>query len=135
MALSPAALPGVANISIDGRALAVTLALAIVVSLIAGLAPAMRPRRLSNLLVTAETALALILLIAAGLLLKSFVQLSRVDAGFRPEHILTMHMNLPHYPYPEPRDRIRFYEAVHDRLSALPGVIATDMVSRLPVRG
>ena len=135
VALSPAALPGITKMAVNERALGVTLALSILVSLLAGLTPAIKPRHSAPLLVTAEIALALMLLIGAGLLLESFVQLSRVNAGFNPEHILTLHLDLPHAPYPAPRDRIRFYSEVHDRLAALPGVIATDLIDRLPVNG
>ena len=135
IALSPAALPDAAKIAVDTRALAVTLAISVIVCAVSGLAPAIRPRRSAPLLVTAETALALMLLIGAGLLLKSFVELSRVNAGFNPEHVLTMQVELPHSPYPEARERIEFYSSVHDRLAALPGVIAAGEVSRLPVDG
>jgi hypothetical protein len=95
-----------------------SLAISAMVCVVSGLAPLIRPRRFAPLLVTAETALALMLLIGAGLLLKSFVQLSRVNAGFHPEHLLTMQVDLPHASYPEARQRIEFYASVHDRLSA-----------------
>jgi putative ABC transport system permease protein len=145
VALSPAALPVMTKVSLDGRVLAMTLAIAAIVSILFGLTPfaagrsnlrgGYRKKRTAPALIAAEVALAMMLLISASLLLKSFASLRHVDAGFRPEHLLTMQIELPHVPYTEPRQRIAFYSALHDRLAALPGVIAASAVSRLPVNG
>jgi putative ABC transport system permease protein len=144
VALSPAALPAAARVTVDGHALAMTLAIAAVVSILFGLAPltagrsnlrGYRRRRTAPALISAEVALAMTLLISASLLLKSFAALRHVDAGFHPEHLLTMQMDLPHAAYPEPRQRIAFYSALHDRLSSLPGVISAGLVRSLPVLG
>ena len=99
IALSPAALP---KLTIDVRALLFTLAISILACLFFGLAPgARRPapprnrRRAASLLVTAEVALAVMLLVGAGLLLKSYARLRHVDPGFNPEHVLTMRVQYP----------------------------------------
>jgi putative ABC transport system permease protein len=145
VALSPAALPAVTRVSVDGRALAVTLGLGAMVSILFGLAPlgagrsnlrgAASKKRTASVLIAAEVALAVVLLIGATLLLQSFASLRHVDAGFRPEHLLTMHLDLPHERYPEAQDRIAFYSALRDRLAAIPGVTGVGQVSRLPVNG
>ncbi len=143
--LSPAAVPAVTRVGIDARALALTISIAALISIVLGLTPLLangsnlrgdhRQRRAAPALIAAEVALATILLASASLLLKSYESLRRVDVGFRPERLLTMHVDLPHLRYPAPRDRGAFEAAVHDRLAALPGVISAALVTRLPVNG
>ncbi len=145
VALSPASLPAAARVSVDGRTLAMTLGIAAVVSILFGLAPlaagrsnlrgAYRKKRTAPALIAAEVALAMMLLISASLLLRSFASLRHVDAGFRAEHLLTMQLDLPHVSYPKPENRIAFYAALHGRLVALPGVISAGLVRWLPVLG
>jgi putative ABC transport system permease protein len=145
-ALSPTDLPGVAHIGIDGRALLFMFAISAVVCLLFGAAPSLAMtrvnwtlrgsrsrRRTSSVLVAAEVALALMLLIGAGLLLKSFARLRQIDPGFRPDHLLTMQVQLPDPRYPQPRTRIRFFSELQQRLAGLPGVISASTVSRLPI--
>jgi len=146
-ALSPTDLPAVAQIGVDGRALAFTFAISCFVCLLFGLAPALaatrvnwglrgsRPRRrMSSALVTAEVALALMLLVGAGLLLKSFTRLREIDPGFHPDHLLTMGIQLSGPRYEEDdRRRISYFSEVQERLRSLPGVTAASMVGRLPV--
>jgi putative ABC transport system permease protein len=146
--LSPAALPGMAKIAVDGRALAFTIVVSCLVCVIFGLAPALtsarmhwgtrgstrRSRRAASFLVTAEVALAVMLLIGSGLLLKSFSRLSRVDPGFNPTHLLTMQVQFP-ATVPFSKARVRtFYADLRDRLAALPGVTGATL-GFLPVRG
>jgi putative ABC transport system permease protein len=145
LAVSPVALPSATRVSVDGRVLGVTFLIVAIVSIVFGLTPLFagrlalrggRPKqRTAPALMAAEVAIAMILLISGSLLLKSFASLRHVDAGFHPEHLLTLHLDLPHVQYPEPRDRISFYSALHDRLSELPGVIAAGEVTRLPANG
>src|ERR1019366_9668077 len=80
-----------------------------------------RPNLLHNWLVIAETAVSLVLLIAAGMLIRSFVEVLRVDPGFDPHHVLTAQISLPAAHYPHDR-RLQFYDAFLARLAALPGV-------------
>jgi putative ABC transport system permease protein len=146
--LSPAALPGMAKISVDGRALAFTVAVSAIVCFLFGLAPALastklswgtrgatrRSRRAASSLITIEVALAVMLMIGAGLLLKSFSRLSHVNPGFNPTHLLTMQVQFP-ATVPFSKVRIRsFYSDLRDKLAALPGVTGATF-GFLPVRG
>jgi len=144
--LSPAALPGVAKIAVDGRALAFTMAISCLVCLLFGLAPALvsakmtsgtrgttrTTGRAASLLVTAEVALAVILMIGAGLLLKSFSRLTHVDPGFDAGHLLTLRTNLPRNR--SARERVQFYTALREKLASLPRVTGATM-GDLPLRG
>jgi putative ABC transport system permease protein len=145
-ALSPTDLPGVARIAIDGRALLFMVGISCVVCLLFGAAPSLAVtrlnrtlrgsrsrRRTSSLLVAGEVALALMLLIGAGLLLKSFGRLRRIDPGFRTDHLLTMQVQLSGPRYAQPRGRIGFFSEVRQRLAKLPGIVSASTVSRLPV--
>ncbi|MGD0761036.1 MAG: ABC transporter permease [Candidatus Sulfotelmatobacter sp.] len=91
------------------------------------------PGRTRSALVIAEVGLSLVLLVGAGLLVKSFARLMEVNAGFDPDHLLTFNLALP-----SSADRVRqlaFYQQVVQRLQALPGVQAVGAVSRLPLSG
>jgi len=82
--------------------------------------------------VVAETALALVLLVGAGLLLRSFLTLMRVDAGFDPSHTITMKITLPTSKYDI---RQQFFDQLYTRIDALPGVQASGGISFLPLNG
>src|SRR6266404_2519065 len=140
--------PTLPRIAVDARALGFTLAASLVVSILFGLAPSLTAARLnwtlrgstprrpaSSALVIVEVALAVMLLIGAGLLLKSFSRLRQVNAGFQPDHLLTMRIQLPPKRYPEPHRRVAFFSTLRDRLAALPGVISAGAVTNLPVNG
>jgi putative ABC transport system permease protein len=155
LAMSPIQLPRYHKIGIDAAVLGFTLAATVVTGIVFGLAPAWQAaqldlhaalkeggrgamadagqRRLSNLLVIAETAMALVLLISAGLLLRSFVRLLEVDPGFATENVLTMQVGLPNATYSQPGQRIAFYQQLEERLKALPEVQAVGLVTRLPL--
>ena len=145
-ALSPTDLWAVTQIGVDSRALAFTFAISCLVCLLFGLAPSLaatrvnwglrgsRPRRrISSVLVTAEVALALVLLVGAGFLLKSFARLREIDPGFRPDHLLTMRIQLSGPRYEDDRRRISYFSELQERLRSLPGVTAVSLVGRLPV--
>jgi putative ABC transport system permease protein len=143
VALSPAALP---KLTIDARALLFTLAISMLVCIFFGLAPSAasskmtwglrssrRRRRAASLLVTAEVALAVMLLVGAGLLLKSYARLRHVDPGFNPEHVLTMRVQ---YPPTRPMMKSRlsaFFSELSEKIAAMPGVISAGAVNNLPV--
>jgi hypothetical protein len=76
--------------------------------------------RLRGLLIVSQVALSLLLLTAAGLLIKSFVNLRNTDPGFDPARVMTATLSLPRVKYPEPAQRVRAIEAVVAKLSALP---------------
>ncbi|MFL6333868.1 MAG: ABC transporter permease [Pyrinomonadaceae bacterium] len=92
-------------------------------------------RRLRDLLVVAEVALALVLLVGAGLLMKSLVQMLRVDPGFDPRGLLTLRVALPPERYGEDAKAARFYEEVLRRVAAVPGVRGAALTDRLPLSG
>lgn len=157
LALSPDKLPRLQAVHMDGRVLGFTLVVALLTAVLFGLAPAVETlktnpneslkegergttsgsarARLRSVLVTAEVALALVLLIGAGLLLRSFVALQHVEPGFRPDHVLTMAIDLPDKRYPEMADAARFYERLLERVRALPGVQSAGIASDIPWTG
>ncbi|MGH7616449.1 MAG: ADOP family duplicated permease [Gemmatimonadaceae bacterium] len=147
-------IPRAAQIAIDGRVLAFTLALAIGTGLIFGLAPALH-MTMSNLglslrdagsrtatvggrnrvrrgLVIAEMALAVMLVIGAGLLLRSFWNLMNVDAGFDRSHLTTFQIALPPRVYTDSVRRVQFFDNLTRQLSAVPGVQRVAAMSGLP---
>jgi len=92
-------------------------------------------QRMRNSLVIAEVALALVLLVGAGLLLKSFVRLQNVHPGFDPKNVLTMEVSLPVLKYPRGKPVADFYAEATRRIKALPGVEAAAFTSILPLSG
>jgi putative ABC transport system permease protein len=92
-------------------------------------------RRALSALVVAETALALMLLVGAGLLIRSFIRLQRVDPGFNPRNVLTAIVTLPQAVYPERNQIAPFYSQLLERVRALPGVQSASAVSSLPLAG
>ncbi|HET9480327.1 MAG TPA: FtsX-like permease family protein, partial [Candidatus Polarisedimenticolia bacterium] len=92
-------------------------------------------RRMRNGLVVAEIGLAMLLLLGAGLMVRTLKQLNRVDAGFRPEGILTAELGLPAAKYGEPHQRSAFYARLLEEAGAIPGVKAAGAVSDLPLSG
>jgi ABC-type lipoprotein release transport system permease subunit len=81
---------------------------------------------LRSTLIVAEIALALVLLTGAGLMLKSFMRLRAVDPGFRPDHVITLTVDLPSTAYPTAEKLRTFHPEMLSRLSTLPGVIKPD---------
>ncbi len=150
VALAPTDLPRLSEISVDRWVLAFTIGTSIITSLLFGLVPAFHAARvdlsealkqggrrmvsgagmvrLRGVLVVAETSLAVVLLSAAGLLLKSFAALQSVDLGFRPKKVLTMKATVP-APTPSAR---QFFEDVLPQIRALPGVLAAGATMALP---
>jgi predicted permease len=157
VACLPAGFPRAAEIRLDSGVFAFTLLVALLTGLLFGLVPAItasrtdlqqslresgrgatgsgRQSRLRNLLVAGETSLACVLLIAAGLLLHSFVNLLRADPGFRPQQVLTASILLPPEQYRDVARRVQFFERLVATLEALPGVPAAGVGSDLPWTG
>jgi putative ABC transport system permease protein len=153
--LPPSPLPGEIEIALDGPTLAVSLAVAMAAAVMFGLAPAWYGRRrdlveglktagkgvadsrggLRNALVTAEIALSIVLLLAAGLLVRSFASLVRVDVGFDPRPIVMASVSFPPGTYTDAGGRHRFYAAAVERIAALPGVDAAAVSSMTPPFG
>jgi putative ABC transport system permease protein len=97
--------------------------------------PAGRGIRSHSLLVTAEVALAAVLLVGAVLMLQSFQRLLAVDPGFKPEGVATFEVSLPQARYPDGGQRAQFFDQARARLSSLPGVRAVGAISNLPLGG
>ncbi|HZF41251.1 MAG TPA: ADOP family duplicated permease, partial [Blastocatellia bacterium] len=155
--LGPEQIPRLSMISLDGRILVFTLLISLLTGLLFGMAPALqslklnlneslkeggraassgrRQRRTRSALVVAEVALALALLLGAGLLMRSFLKLQQTDPGFNPSGVLTMSIVLPgaRYAYGEPQ--ISFLQRLVERVSALPGVRSAGVTSDLPWTG
>lgn len=91
--------------------------------------------RTRNALVVAQTALAVLLLVGAGLLVKSFIRLQRVDPGFDPARVLTFGVSLPDASYATPQQSALFYQQLSERLEGLPGVRSAGAVFGLPLTG
>src|SRR5207247_2457605 len=86
-------------------------------------------------LTVAEVALSIVLIVGAGLFLKSFVTIMGIDLGFRTENVLAMNINLPEPRYASPEDRLRFFEDLEQRVRVLPGVQSVAVANRFPLRG
>lgn len=156
-AIGAQTVPRLAEVNIDLRVLLVTLGVAVITGIIFGLIPALatgkpeltealkeggrgsttglRRNRLRNALIVSEVALALVLLVGASLLLKSFVKLQNVDPGFNPKNVLTMEVALPELKYPRGKPVADFFAEATRRVKALPGVEAAAFTSILPLSG
>jgi putative ABC transport system permease protein len=154
--LSPAELPRLAGVSIDARVLGFAFAISLLTGVLAGTLPALRSAardltpmlkeagqqasatrargRLRAALVVAELALSVLLLIGAGLLIRSFVAMTSVDPGFRPERVTTFDLTLPAYRYHVMEHR-NFTNGLLARVQAVPGVAAAAVVHNLPISG
>jgi putative ABC transport system permease protein len=95
----------------------------------------MKGNKLRTTLVVLEVALSLVLLIGAGLMLRSFAALQRVDPGFRTHNVLTFSVPLPFFKYRDANGRIDFYGRLRERIETLPGVEAAGSVTPLPLAG
>jgi putative ABC transport system permease protein len=153
VAIAAKSLPRTVHASIDVRALALTVAASVITGILFGLAPALQaarkrnfdalrtgrntegkhPKRLRSALVVCETAISLLLLVGAGLLLRSFAEVLKVDPGFKPDGVLTMRVSLPEAVYNKPEQIRAFYASLVDRVQKLPGVQAAGAVSALPL--
>jgi len=156
-ALMPAGLPHLENIPLDGRVFSFTLLVSLGAGLVFGMAPLVegsglhltealkegdrgtaggtRSGRLRQVLITAEIALSLVLVIGAGLLIKSFVRLTNVDPGFRAEKLITARISLPESQYREDHLITAFFHDLVERARPVPGVQSASVVSRLPLTG
>jgi putative ABC transport system permease protein len=156
-ALDPGNLPRLGEVGIDWGVLAFTSVAALSSGVLFGLAPALQMsrgrlsqalkaggrsvtesrarQRLRGLLVVAQMTLALMLLVAAGLMVKSFVRLRELDPGFTPERLLTIQLSLPESRYKDPKQISAFYGRLIERLRELPGVAAASYSDSIPPVG
>jgi predicted permease len=153
----PPGFPRAESISLNVTVFAFTFAIAVTTGLLFGLVPAMqaarfdvqsglreggrgstgtgRSARLRSVLVAGEVALASVLLIGAGLMLRSFVNLLRTDPGFQPQRVLTARLALPNQGYRDTPAVVRFYERVAAELRAMPGAQVAGVGTDLPWTG
>jgi putative ABC transport system permease protein len=155
--LAATSVPRAEGIGLDPMVLAFTAGLAILTGILFGLAPAFQSsrmdirdqlnqsgrgstggahhQRLRSVLVVAEVAISMVLLIGAGLLIRSFARLQAVEPGFRPDHILLADVPISLTVYAKPEQQIAFFDRLLERLRALPGVKAASAASTPPVSG
>ncbi len=154
VSLAPSNIPRLAGTGLDAGVLAFALVLSILSGILCGMAPALygsrtdlqqslkegdrgstqgRGEHLRRGLVAVEVAVTLVLLVGAGLLIKSLSNLHQVDVGFRTDNLLTYHVTLPRAKYQSPASRIGFYQQLLTRMRGLPGVQNAGAISRLPL--
>src|SRR5262245_60005982 len=151
-AMIPEAMPAWMEFSVDWRVLAFTLGATTATAILCGVAPGwqasktdlmsvmkdgargasgLRKQRLRSLLVIGEVALAMTLLIGAGLMMKSFIRVRQINIGFNPGHVMTAKVSLPETQYSAPAQRNNVYQRLLERLSGTPGVESAAMTSSL----
>jgi putative ABC transport system permease protein len=148
-------IPEVVSVELDARVFLFTFLLAALAGVLAGLVPAIQaskpdlqatlkesartvaaPHHLARALLTAgEIALALMMLIGAGLTLKSFVKLLGVQPGFDSRNVLTLQLSLPEARYPKGEQATAFYQRLQERIQGLPAVISASFATALPLEG
>ena len=155
-ALRPANLPRLGDIQVDATVLAFAVGLSLATVLVFALLPALRAagvdpqaalqagvrggggrdrRRVREMLIVAEVALSVVLLVGAGLLLRSFLALQDVRPGFDARDVLTFQLALPASRYEDDESQLAFHRLLEERLRALPGVTSVAQISKLPLTG
>jgi putative ABC transport system permease protein len=153
--IAPAGTPRIAEVTVDMRVLLFAAAATIAATFVFGLFPAMRGAHvdlhdalkiggrgmgggrtgLRAALVVGQVGLALVLLVGAGLMIRSLRAMNAVDLGFQTDRTLALQLNLPQTRYPDADARLTFFRSVEERLRALPGVEAVGAISSLPLAG
>jgi putative ABC transport system permease protein len=154
--LGPGNIQRLDTVSIDTVVLTFSTAVSVLTGILFGVMPALRSTRIDlvqslkegaqstetrrslrtrTVLVVAQVALSLLLLIGSGLLIKSLYRLQQVNPGFNPQGVLTMELQLPTVRYDEPSKQERFFSEALERIRALPGVVDASAVSGFPLRG
>jgi putative ABC transport system permease protein len=154
VALLPSSAPRLHEIHLDVRALWFALGCTLAASFVFGLAPILHTRvddlhgalkegsqrttgsrgqrRLRRALVVSEVALAVVLVIGCGMMVRSFVRLQRVELGFQPDHLLTLELALPQKLYPKASQSNAFWRRLQDQLRRVPGVSSVALMEGLP---
>jgi len=155
MALTPDNIPRLNEVGVDARVFGFTLAVSLITGIFFGLIPAIHAskpdlnealkegsrgamgstagKRTRSILVAVEVALSLVLLIGAGLMIKSFARLQQMNLGFNPDKVLAVTLSLSQSRYPEAREQAAFFQETLDRLSSLPGVQSAGATTALPL--
>lgn len=156
-ALSPAILPRVDEVHLDSRVIVFSFAVSALTGLVFGTVPALQVsklnlsdalkqssskatettsrRRFRGLLVVSEVALTMVLLVGAGLMIKSMHRLQQVDLGFDPSNVLTFRVALPATKYAEPQAQRRFFDELSNKIESEPGVRSAGLVNLIPLGG
>ena len=157
LALGPNSLPRLETIKLDLTTLSFTFGISIITGLLFGLAPVLQTRKWNwqeslkestrgssagrsrvnarRMLVISEVALALVLLVGGGLMVRSFARLRAVDPGFNPDNLLTLTISLAGSAHNTPPKRIAFFNELSQRVNSLPGVQAASAINHLPLAG
>jgi putative ABC transport system permease protein len=155
LTLAPQDLPRISDVSLDGRVLVFTATVTLLTGVIFGLIPALqvskpnlsetmkeggrgsteggRGQLVRNALVVLEVASALVLLVGAGLMIKSFTRLQKVEVGFEADSVLTVSLALPKSKYPEENRQVAFYQQLLEKVGRLPGVRTAGATSGVPL--
>lgn len=152
--VDPTSLPPLAPIGLDSTVILFTMVVAVATTLLFGLAPALRAlhvdlvaslsegqhatvghrrQRLRGALVAVEVALAVVLVIGAGLMIRTLAALGDIDLGFNPDRVLTMRVTIPAARYRSHEEVVNFFDELQQRVGALPGVEAAGIVRALPL--
>jgi putative ABC transport system permease protein len=147
-------LPGLQDVTLDSRVLAFTVTISVLTAIVFGLVPVFtsdrsmaaamhdgsgrtaggsRGHRVQHTLVTVTVTLAVVLLVGAGLLVRSFAALLATDPGFRPHQVLTLTVSLPYEAYRTPEDVAAFVRGVHDRLQSVAGARSSSLSTDVPL--
>jgi len=157
VAFGPADIPRLDTTVLDLRVLAFAVGVSFLTGIAFGLAPAVQAsapdlnrglresergstagagrHRLRRLLMASEVSLALVLLVGAGLMIRTFVALRGVDPGFRPDHVLTAVVSVTGSPAAAPGRRLAFYRELLEQVRAVPGVVSAGAINHLPLAG
>lgn len=157
VAASPSIIPRVSDVSLDSRVLAMSMLLTLATAVVFGLVPALRAARLDlatsfrdgsrgsteggscgrlrSALVAVEFAVAVVLLVGAGLMVRTFVALRHVDPGFDPRGVVTMTISVNGTAEAAPASRVAFFQQLLPRIRALPGVASAAYINHLPLAG
>jgi putative ABC transport system permease protein len=155
LSIAPGTIPRLDSVHMDWQVFFVSAILAVATGILFGSVPAWQASRArpgeslkstergagksqirwGTLLTIAEISLSMVLLVGAGLLLKSFVTVLGVNLGFQPEHVLAMTINLPEIRYRSATQRLQFFEQLQSRVQSLPGVESAAFANRMPMRG
>ena len=155
MALAPDNIPRLNEVGVDARVFGFTLVISLLTGILFGLVPAINAskpdlneglkesskgstgtaagKRTRSVLVAVEVALSLVLLIGAGLMIKSFIRLQQMNLGFNTDNLLTMSLTLSESRYPEAHQQVAFFQKTLEQVAALPGVKSTAVTTGLPL--
>jgi putative ABC transport system permease protein len=155
-ALGPEGLPKANQIRLDLSVVLFTLVITVGSTVLAGIVPAFRmsrPNLIDELreragssrssgsklfrdgMVVLEVTLSFVLLVGAGLMVRSFISLQTTDPGFNPQSVLTFNLNLPNDKYPSPPEQFRFVDQLYERIAQMPGVDSVGTIGPLPLTG